>query len=103
MTETSSDIGQVIREILAKQTLLVQEFESAQAADSSLKDDISLGDKYKDETEFRMNKKSFLVMHIPSTLINKWSVFSGPMSLKENVEKWVDLLDQNIALLPKKD
>ena len=99
MPETA---GEILRKLFSFQRIYSEKFEAASNADF-VKEDISLEEPYKVVTALRLNKTDFLVQHLPSTLINKWSAKTGPKSLKEAIVGFVDLCKDVVPSIEKTD
>jgi hypothetical protein len=98
MTENpeTDQTRELLKKRLAEQDELRAKFEAATPADE-LKEEINLGESYIPVTEFRMDRTTFLVKHTPTELLNQWSVMTGPGSLKNGVEGWVDAITTTLA------
>ena len=79
----------LLKQKLTEQDTLRVRFEAASEAED-YKDEIDLSQPYKEVTKFRMDTTAFLVEHTPTTLLNQWSVMTGPRRLKSSIESWVD-------------
>lgn len=85
----SAEIAELIRQEHSRQDDLRQRFESAFPAEE-YKDEIDLDKNYREVTEFRMDRTDFLIRHIPTDLLDQWSVMNGPRRLKTSIQNWVD-------------
>lgn len=86
---SEGSLAELLKQKIAEQGELRERFEAAIPAES-YKEDIDLDQKYKEVTEFRMDRTAFLIKHIPTELLNEWSIMTGPKHLKTSVESWVD-------------
>lgn len=88
--EMSDDqIVEQLKQTLARQDALREQFEAGHPADE-YKEEIGLGEDYRAETEFRMDKDFFLVQHVPTKTLEAWSVMNRPRLLRARIEEWVD-------------
>lgn len=79
---------------LTEQDRLKEEFSTATPADS-YKDEIELDPHYIEVTTIKMTPENFLVQHIPTEILKRFSVMTGPRHLKNGIMVFVDNIENN--------